>query len=304
LYIDNGPSFQTGRFHAACKNELLDINVVHSKPYVSEGRGVCERFNRTLKEQFESEAKNRDELLTLDELNAYFEAWIAERYHRDTHSETRQSPHERFWSNVTKRPTPDLEQIDELLRLRQKSKVHKKWSTVQVKGTRYVVDPALRGRKVHSLYDPFDPSYVLIEHNRSIIQRAYPQKPGQMPPQPEPTLNKMKTDYLDLLRQDHEKHLKAELEALRFRKVPAQLELKLGELETLCEKCRGVPLSENERIAVTATFRKLRPIKPELAHSSFQSAQRRFGIGLHISVYLNDLKTQLVHQRTQGGKKK
>ncbi|MFH2007990.1 MAG: transposase, partial [bacterium] len=57
LYIDNGPSFQTKRFHAACKNELLDIKVVHSKPYVSEGRGVCERFNKTVKGQFESEAR-------------------------------------------------------------------------------------------------------------------------------------------------------------------------------------------------------------------------------------------------------
>jgi transposase InsO family protein len=65
LYVDNGPSFQTTRFHAACKNEALDIKVVHSKPYVSEGRGVCERFNRTVKEQFESEVRNQEDLLTL-----------------------------------------------------------------------------------------------------------------------------------------------------------------------------------------------------------------------------------------------
>jgi type II secretory pathway predicted ATPase ExeA len=42
--------------------------------------------------------------------------------------------------------------------------VHKKWSTVEVQSVRYAVEPSLRGRKVHVLYDGFDPSYVLIAH--------------------------------------------------------------------------------------------------------------------------------------------
>lgn len=144
LYVDNGPSFQARRFQAACANELLDIKLVYSKAYVSEGRGCCERFNRTVKEQFESEVRHRDELLTLDELNAYFEAWLAERYRRDIHSETGEAPAERFAQNATFRPAPDLAQVDDLLHLRQRAKVHKKWSSVQVKGVRYLVDPALR----------------------------------------------------------------------------------------------------------------------------------------------------------------
>jgi hypothetical protein len=56
---------------------------------------VCERANRTVKEQFESEVRQREELLTLDELNAGWEAWVAEPYHRDVHSETGQAPFER-----------------------------------------------------------------------------------------------------------------------------------------------------------------------------------------------------------------
>ena len=49
LYVDNGPSFHTARFHAACANKEIGILLTHSKPYQSEGRGVCERFNRTSK---------------------------------------------------------------------------------------------------------------------------------------------------------------------------------------------------------------------------------------------------------------
>src|SRR3970282_1663509 len=45
LYVDNGAAYQAGRFHFACAQ--LDIELVHSTPYVSEGRGLVERFNRT-----------------------------------------------------------------------------------------------------------------------------------------------------------------------------------------------------------------------------------------------------------------
>src|SRR5206468_1634845 len=50
LYVDRGPGYQATRFHFAC--EALGIKLVHSRPYTSEGRGVVERFNRTIKEAF------------------------------------------------------------------------------------------------------------------------------------------------------------------------------------------------------------------------------------------------------------
>lgn len=299
LYIDNGPSFQTARFHAACKNKEIDIRVVHSKPYVSEGRGVCERFNRTDKDQFESEAKGRDELLTLDELNAYFEAWLAERYHRDIHSETGEAPFERFHQNVTMREPPDLARIDELLRLRKSGKVHKKWCTVEVSGTRYLVDSPLRGRKVHILYDAFDTEYVLIEFDGRIIQRAFPQRPGETPPQPnEPGKPEQDVDYLALLRRDYEKRTRAELAALRHRPPQPQRELTRTELEGLITACRSAELCAVECNEVGARFRKLRPIDPKAARDALESARRRLGTGLHVGVYLDALQTFLVRMRT------
>jgi len=307
LYIDNGPSFQSARFHGACKHEAVDIEVVHSKPYVSEGRGVCERFNRTCKEQFESEVRNRDELLSLDELNAYFEAWLAERYHRDNHSEIGQSPAERFRSVAPKlRPAPPPELLDELLRLRKQRTVHKKWSTVELDRVRYLVDPALRGRKVQALYDPFEPSYLLIEHDRRIIERAYPQRPGQQPPPPPPSpvSDTDQADYLQLLRADHEARVRAELSALRLQPLPPQPELSLVDFFAQLEHCRGAVLSDAERSAVSACFRKLRPIEPEAARAALAGVVRRQGHGLHVRVYLDALQTQLVRQRTKTTKGK
>ncbi len=305
LYVDNGPSFQSTRLHGACKHEAIDIEVVHSKPYVSEGRGACERFNRTCKEQFESEARGRDELLTLDELNGYFEAWLSERYHRDVHSELGQSPAERFRSTPAKlRPAPPAELLDELLRLRKKRTVHRKMSTVELNGVRYVVSPTLRGRKVQALYDTFDPSYLLIEHDGRVIERAYPQKPGQAPPEPPPRPQAdEQTDYLALLRADHEARVRAELSTLRLQPLQPLPELSLVDLVGLVQGCRGAVLTDAERSEVSACFRKLRPIEPEAARAALDSATRRLGHALHVRVYLDALQNQLVRQRTKKGNK-
>ena len=303
LYIDNGPSFHSARFHAACKNEVIDIEVVHSKAYTSEGRGVCERANRTFKEQFESEARNREELLTLEELNAAWEAWVAERYHRDIHSETGEAPFERFKAHAELRPAPDLARIDELLRLRKSARVHKKWSTVEVRTMRYVVDPALRGRSVHVLCDPFDPEYVLIEFDGRILQRAYPQKAGEIAPQPEPAAKPATaTDYLALLRRDYEARTQAELSALNLSTAKPSPELSFADLKALLTTCRGQALSVGEHTELAASFRKLRPIDPHSARRALDGARRRLGTGLHLRVYLELLQTSLIRNRTTKGK--
>ena len=91
LYVDRGPRYQANRFHFGCAQ--LDIELVHSKPYVSEGRGGIERFNRTVKEAFEVEVRLRREPSTLDEFNQFWWAWLDERYHR---SETGEPPLERW----------------------------------------------------------------------------------------------------------------------------------------------------------------------------------------------------------------
>ena len=263
-YVDNGPSFQATRFHAACA--ALGIRLVHSTPYQSECRGVVERFNRTVKEQFETEVRGREEPLTLDELNASFEAWLAERYHRDVHSETGESPRDRFQRTAVLTPAPDLAAVDELLRLRERRRVHKKWSTVEVLATRYLVDPSLRGRKVDVLYDPFAPEYVLVVLDGRVVQRAFPQQPGAMPPQTTPPAPPgPATDYLALLRTDYERRTQSELASLRLRATPAVPELPLVDLVSLLATCRGTELTAAERSLAAALWRKLRPIDPEAA---------------------------------------
>lgn len=301
VYLDNGPAYQSTRFAAAC--EALGIKLVHSKAYRSEGRGVKERFNRTLKEQFESEVRGREILPAIDELNAWFEAWLAERYHRDLNSETGEAPGERFRRNAVVRPAPSLDLVDEYLRLRERRTVHKKWSTVQVHRIRFSVHPSLRGRRVHVLFDPFDLSYVLISFDGRIVERAYPQKPGAAPPLPdEPAVDQNATDYLALLRADYERRLRTELSALGLQ--PAAAELDLPGLIAMLERCRSAALTDPERAEASAAWRRLRPIDSEPAQAALDSACRRLGTGLHLRIYLDALQNHLVRIRTKKGEKK
>lgn len=304
MYLDNGPAFHATRFAAGCA--ALGIDLVHSKPYQSEGRGVVERFNRTLLEQFESEVKGRDPLPTLDELNAFFEAWLSERYHRDIHSETHEAPLERFTRNAVCRPAPDLATVDEWLRLRQKRTVHSKWSTVEIEGRRFRVDASLRGRRVDVLYDPFDLAYVLIAHDGRVIERALPHKGGALPAE-QPKAGQSKgeaTDYLALLRTDYERRTSAELSALRLRPVSPQVELSLPDLVIVLERCRAAALCQAERAAASALWRRLRPIDATAATTALENAHRRLGSGLHVDLYLDALSKALLRSRSSPKKEK
>ena len=296
LYLDNGPAFHALRFHAAC--DALGIRLMHSKPYVAESRGVIERFNRTLKEGFEIEVRARETLPTLDELNAWFQAWLAERYHNEIHSMTGQSPAKRFGREATGRPAPSAKEVEEYLRLRETRTVHKKLSTVEVAGIRFAVSPTLRGRKVQVLYDPSDFAYVIIVYDGRVIEHAVAHQLGVTPiqPTPEPPLEGKPYDYLGQLLSDHERRRRVELSALRLQ-APAATELDLPGLVALLESCRGVALNDQERSEAAAFRRRLRPLDAQASRSALEGIRRRLGPGLHLSQYLQTLEGQLVRTR-------
>jgi putative transposase len=299
LFVDHGSAYQATRFHAACA--ALGIRLAQSKPYRAEARGVIERYHRTLKEQFESEVRSRETLPTLDELNAWFEAWLAERYHRDVHSETGAAPVDRFTPGAARRPAPAAELVDEYLRLRESRTVHRKWSTVEVAKQRFAVHPSLRGRRVHVLFDPCDLAYVLIAYDGRIVERALPQRPGAAPPAPEvPPAPGPPTDYLALLRADYERRVRTELAALHHQ-PPTTPELDLPGLVVRLERCRTVPLTDPERSLAAATWRQLRPLDAAVVGQALDHAQRRLGPGLHLRVYLDALQDHLVRTRARKG---
>jgi len=303
VYVDNGPAFQAGRFHFGCSQ--LQIDLVHSKPYVSEGRGVIERFNRTVKDAFEVEVRLRKEPPTVDELNAFWRAWLDERYHRRPHSETGEPPLDR-WNRLLKsielrRPDPVL--LDEVLRLHARRTVHAKTSTVEVGAVRFVIDTSLRKRRVDVLYDPHDLSSVLIYFDGRRIQRAQPQILGERPeeapsaaPRPAPSV-----DYLGLLRRDHERRRAEELSTLRFRTVPdVSARLTITRLLEQLSTCCGRHLGEVERQQAAVALDALAPLEIAIADTALKTAVALLGHGLHASQYLAALHQHVLAARKKG----
>jgi putative transposase len=305
LYVDNGPGYQAHRFLFGCAQ--VGIDLCHSRPYQSEGRGLIERFNRTTKEAFETEVRLRPEPPTLEELNAFWRAWLEERYHRTPHSETGEAPLDR-WNRLYTTATirhVDPVLLDEVLRLHARRKVHVKTSTVEVGGVRFVVDTALRRRKVDVLFDPNDLSSVLVYFDGRRIQRAEPQRPGEAPLAP-PTKGPppaQSVDYLDLLRRDHEKRRQQELSTLRFRTPTKDAErLSLPVWLDRLRTCSGRALGEVEIAHASSTLEALAPLETAIADTALKTAVATLGHGLHASQYCKALTEHVLVARKKGSR--
>jgi putative transposase len=218
IYVDNGSAFVDKQLLRACAS--LGIRLVHSRPGQPEGRGKIERFFRTVRDQFLVEIGTGRELDDLVQLNTLFTAWVETVYHRREHSETKQTPWDR-WSRITPQlPTPT--QLREAF-LWSEWRTVTKTATVGLHGNTYQVDAALTGRKVELVFDPFDltrievrwhgrPMGIAVPHRigRHVHHKA---RPDESTPPPAPT----GINYLGLIEQKHTAELS---ERLRYSQLP------------------------------------------------------------------------------------
>jgi putative transposase len=216
LYVDNGSPFASAQLQRICA--VLGIRLIHSSPGRPQGRGKLERFFRTVREQFLVELPGRAPL-SLDELNRLFLAWLHEAYHRRVHSETGETPLERYTAHQPRRA--DTGDDPELLRqafLWRETRTVTKTATVSLHGNRYEVDDALVGCRVELLYDPFDLERIEVRYQErpfglavphTIGRHAHPaaaREPSEAEPPPPTGI-----DYLRLLETEHEQQLRRQI---------------------------------------------------------------------------------------------
>lgn len=169
IYVDNGSPFVAAPLERTCAK--LGIRLVHSRPGQPEGRGKIERWFRTVRDSFEIEvplAGVRD----LVELNGLFDAWVETVYHQRPHSETDQAPLERFMAPGPPQQ-PTAAEVHEAF-LWSETRTVTKTATVSLHGNRYEVDPALVGRQVELVFDPFDLTDIEVRYAQRAIGRAVP----------------------------------------------------------------------------------------------------------------------------------
>jgi putative transposase len=221
IYVDNGSAFVDKQLLRACAS--LGIRLVHSRPGQPAGRGKIERFFRTVRDQFLVETGSGRELSDLVQLNSLFTAWVETVYHRRVHSETGQSPLQR-WSAGDPPVMPTPAQLREAF-LWSEHRTVTKTATVTLHGNHYEVDAALVGRRVELVFDPFDLTRIEVRwHGRSMGQAVphrigrhvhHKARPDETGPPPAPT----GIDYLHLIEQQHTAEL---AERVQYRRLPEE----------------------------------------------------------------------------------
>ena len=204
IYVDNGSAFVSAPLLRACA--VLGIRLVHSRPGRPEGRGKIERFFRTVRDQFLIEIGVRPPT-DLEGLNRLFAGWVETVYHQRVHSETDQTPIERFLvGGPFPIPTPD--QLHEAF-LWSETRTVTKTATVSLHGNTFEVDAALIGRKVECVFDPFDLTRIEIRYQNRPMGHGVPQVIGRhtrhplVKPDPNTTRPSTGIDYLNLVAQRH-----------------------------------------------------------------------------------------------------
>ena len=185
VYVDNGSAFVDTWLLRACAK--LGIRLVHSTPHRPQGRGKIERFFRTVREQFLVEitdttaeqlaAASLDARTALAELNALLTAWIETEYHQRIHTETGQTPTDRWqqgWSRLGRTPAmPTAADLTEAF-LWSEYRVVTKTATVSLHGNTFQVDQGLVGRKVELVFSPFDLETVEVRYHDKSYGKALP----------------------------------------------------------------------------------------------------------------------------------
>lgn len=166
-----------------------------------------------------------------------FTAWVETVNHRRQHSETGQAPLQRWMAGGPfALPIPDT--LAEAFRWEVRRTV-RKTATVSLHGNVYQVDPALVGRVVELVFDPFGLTRLGVRfHGRSwglalphrIDRHSHPKARPEIPPEP-PTPTGI--DYARLIDDAHQTQLAqginyTALTGSTHEHVPGQLDLLTG----------------------------------------------------------------------------
>ncbi|MBI4606030.1 MAG: DDE-type integrase/transposase/recombinase [Planctomycetes bacterium] len=218
LYLDQAKIYTSRPLRAACY--ALNIELLHRKAGDPAGGGLIEKFFQTAQSQFEAEVR-AGPILTLEELNRAFSAWLEMTYRREPSTETGEAPRERYEKGLTVLRQVDMEKALAYFMRRLQRTVHRDFSDVQLDARFYRVEKGLRGDRVEVRYDPFSsPDTVLLYSlageylGKGHLHQREKGEPADAPPPQKPKYN-----YLDLLVRQHDEELRAKAQGIDYRRA-------------------------------------------------------------------------------------
>ena len=162
IYLDNAKIYHSNQLKTACYK--LGVNLIYRKPGDPAPGGLIERFFKTLQDQFESEIKASD-ILTLDELNRGFSAWLDIRYHNKVHSETKMTPKEMYNNTCIVKRQVNMQKAQGSFLLKTERTVNKDFSDIVLFKKFYRVNEKLRGDKLKVYYNPIFSIDKIVIHD-------------------------------------------------------------------------------------------------------------------------------------------
>lgn len=164
LYVDNGSAFRSARL--AYSLASLGVSLIHATPYQPEGKGKCERWFRTVRENFLPQL-SAEALQSFDSLNQALRDWIDGYYHLTIHSSTNQAPLERFVRHLAA-PRHAPQKMEEMFRHRQLRRVTKD-RIVSLHGKAYETPPGTAGKTLELRYEGASPTVIeAFDGNKSL----------------------------------------------------------------------------------------------------------------------------------------
>lgn len=288
VYIDGGSAYKAEQLGYSLAR--LEIKLVRSKPYYSQGRGLIERWWQEV-DAFIAEVQAREgDTYTLHELNRAWQAWCELRYCNEVHSELGKTPNEAV-ASVEKKPI-DVEVARELFLCRASRKVDKRDACVSVEGRRFLCESWLRRKRVDVRYAPNDLTSVVVFYEGKRVQRAFPQPLNAPPePQPEPEVVRQSVDYLALLREDFDRRLLEHAQPLAYADLEDDPSFGPKRFVEVVADLAGLGPTPSERRELEGFWNLYGPLPEPLVRIATEHAVRLHTRGRHVRVYLHAVRT-------------
>jgi hypothetical protein len=146
--------------------------ITFTQRYRPMGHGKIEAFNRHARRAFLAELK-ASKITTLDELNEAFLAFIDVDYNRRIHSETDQTPLDRWRAGIERVEYIDERRLELAFRWRER-RTPDKAGVFSLLGIRYQVGPELAKKRIEVYFDPEDLSEVEVHYAGEFVERCIP----------------------------------------------------------------------------------------------------------------------------------
>src|SRR6201981_827536 len=159
LYMDNAKIYRSPQLARIAAS--MGMLIVHTPPYQPEGRGKIERFFRSLREQFLNNL-DRQQTLSLEELNDRLWAWIDNANHRSEHSALGTTPLLRWQRDIEHiRQLPPATDLRRLF-FHRLDRVVRRDCTFLLHNLLYEAPPHLANHTIEVRFEPLDSAQVEI----------------------------------------------------------------------------------------------------------------------------------------------